>query len=158
MAWSPVLCEENQVGIEIPLTISRAGEEWTPASGIRSKFYFKKLADYNDIDMVLLPSAGMALSRDQVSLELQPLSLAMFSFLYRKDFLGSRDQYVGMQVYTMILFSWAFLPGYSISDQYRITRTIEPQYSLRWNLDGKYRIHEFGVIVGFWFPGFHAGK
>jgi hypothetical protein len=156
--WMPLLGEENQIGVEIPLVVSKGGDEWVPSSGIRGKFYFKDLARFNNIDMVVLPSAGMVISRDQLSLEVQPISLVIASLVYRNDLLEVRYQHIGIQIYTMFLFSVFFLPSYSISEKGRIVRTIEPQYSLRWNIDEKYRTHEFGVVMGFWFPGFSARK
>lgn len=167
MACVAALAEKdgNNFILEFPTGITRGKGEWSGSTGARARFFLEDLAldekewpRISAMDLIVIPSAGVFVSPGQVSLEVQPFHMVVVSPLYRKDLLGERNQYVGAQIYLMFLFSWLLLSDYSISDEYRITKTIEPQYAVRWNLDEKYRIHEFGIVLGFWFPGFHAGK
>jgi hypothetical protein len=155
----------NNFILELPSGATRGQGEWSVTTGARTRLFLEDLGldekewpRISAMDLIVIPSAGVFLSPGQISLEVQPLHLVVVSPLYRKDLLGGRNQYVGAQFYFMMVFSWLVLPEYLVYERSRMVRTLEPQYTVRWNIEEKYRIHEFGIVMGFWFPGIHAEK
>jgi hypothetical protein len=150
--------------LELPLNVSHGDGDWSAGTGAKARLLFpdlgldrQKWPRLSRLDLFLMPSAGVLIAPGQVTLEVSPIFFFPVSPLYRKDLLGSRDDYVGAQFHSLFLFSWVILHDYSVSRE-RIVRTLEPYYALSWNLDERYRLHEFGVTIGFWFPGVPAHK